>query len=329
MSFVLLRTDLKLWFMAIRPLTLPLSATPVLVGTTLAIAVSEVLNWFVLLASLVAAISIQVGTNLLNDAEDYERGNDTPERRGPPRVTAKGWASSEEVHEAATIAFFIAAIAGLYLISIGGWPIFWLGLLSIMAGISYSSGPVPISHTPLGEIFVFFFFGIVAVAGTFYLQTGFVSSEALFSGMAMGSFAAAVLYTNNARDLKEDRVAGRRTLAMFSNDYFFGKRGEVKANRRNLVSTAIYTLFLLAPFGFLGRQVQLLETNIKTFQEVSGLQPTSPSAFWLSLFCLPGALYAIYAFFNAETGGQYNRLLVMTIGLQLLFATLTCIGILI
>jgi 1,4-dihydroxy-2-naphthoate octaprenyltransferase len=307
------RSDIKLWFLAIRPLTLPLSATPVLVGAVLALMEKETLNWLLLVATLLAAIAIQVATNLLNDAEDFERGNDTVERRGPPRVTAKGWASAGEVKTAATFSFMVAGLCGLYLVSQGGWPIFWIGVVSILAGIAYSAGPMPISHTPMGELFVFVFFGLFAVVGTFFLQTGGVSPEVLLSGAAMGSYAAAVLHTNNTRDILEDKKAGRRTLAIVICE--LGRNSDDCDNRRAL--SFVYALLLLSPYGFLGLQILLLDAF------------ANHVIVWLALISLPGSLMAIRWFFEAQTGSQSNRLLVMTIGLQLMFATLFSFGLLV
>ncbi len=307
------RSEFKLWFLAIRPLTLPLSASPVLVGAALALMSKETLNWMLLLATMIAAIAIQAGTNLLNDAEDFERGNDTLERRGPPRVTAKGWASAGEVRSAATLSFMISGLCGLYLISHGGWPIFWVGLLSILAGIAYSAGPRPISHTPFGELFVFVFFGIVAVAGTSYLQTGELTSTALLLGAIMGSYASAVLHTNNTRDIVEDTKAGRRTLAIVLTE--FGHRQYERPSRA--LTTFVYALFVLTPYLTLALLV-LLAGSFATHNMI-----------WLVLVGLPGTLMAIHRFYEAQTGSQSNRLLVMTIGLQLMFATLFSFGLLV
>lgn len=313
MLTALARSDLKLWFLAIRPLTLPLSATPVLVGAVLASFQQGGLDWPLLLATLIAAIAIQAGTNLLNDAEDFERGNDTTERRGPPRVTARGWATVPEVKTAASLSFLLAALCGLYLVGAGGWPIFWIGLSSILAGIAYSAGPMPISHTPLGELFVFLFFGIVPVTGTVFLQTGEWPFGAFLSGAAMGAYAAAVLHTNNTRDIVEDAKAGRHTLAIFIAR--FGGNGLDHENRLGLSSA--YGLFVLIPYLFLAAQFT-----------ASGLL-SPPDKVWLVLLGLPGAVLAIRSFFEAQTASQSNRLLVMTIGLQLLFATLFSLGLLI
>lgn len=203
----------RVWWTATRPRTLSISATPVLVGSTLAWAEGGAPAWLPMLAALCCAVLIQVGTNLHNDAADYERGTDQPDRIGPLRVTAAGWASPAEVRRAAMVSFVLAFALGIYLVTIGGWPILAAGLASLVAGWSYSGGRHPISHTPLGELFVLVFFGLVAVAGSHWLQLGHGSLKTLLAGMVVGMPAAAVLLVNNYRDLEDDVRSGRRTLA--------------------------------------------------------------------------------------------------------------------
>ena len=207
-------TGWRVWWTATRPRTLSISATPVLVGTALALAEGAAQAWLPMLAALCCALLIQVGTNLHNDAADFERGNDRPDRIGPLRVTAAGWASPAAVRRAAAISFGLALLLGGYLVAVGGWPILAAGLASLLAGWSYSGGRHPISHTPLGELFVLVFFGLVAVAGSQWLQLGAASTNAWLAGFAVGMPAAAVLLVNNYRDIEDDRRAGRRTLAV-------------------------------------------------------------------------------------------------------------------
>jgi 1,4-dihydroxy-2-naphthoate octaprenyltransferase len=226
----------QVWLRAARPRTLSIALTPVIVGSAVAWAESEAISWPVLFATLVAAIAIQIGTNLHNDAADCLRGNDLADRIGPLRVTAAGWASAAAVRRAALLAFAMALLAGIYLVAVGGWPILVVGLTSLAAGAAYSGGPRPISHTPLGELFVWIFFGLVAVAGTCWLQTGTLPATALLAGAALGAPAAAVLLVNNIRDRGDDLRAGRRTLA--------GRVSPTTAQR-------IYALLMLAPYGVL------------------------------------------------------------------------------
>jgi 1,4-dihydroxy-2-naphthoate octaprenyltransferase len=170
---------LRLWWIAARPRTLPLSLTPVLVGLALAWGEGATPRLLVAIATLAAALLIQIDTNLQNDAADFERGLDCPGRIGPLRVTAAGWASSQRVRAVASLAFGLAFLLGIYLAFIGGWPIVAIGLASLAAAYAYSGGPQPISYTPYGELFVWFFFGVLAVAGSHWLQAERLSPAAL------------------------------------------------------------------------------------------------------------------------------------------------------
>ena len=145
-----------------------------------------------------------------------ERGGDGPDRVGPPRVTAMGLLSAADVKRGAAACFALAALMGLYLIAVGGWPILLLGVLSIAAGWAYTGGPWPIAYTPLGELFVIAFFGVGAVCGTYWLCTGTLGAAALTAGLALGLLAGAVLLVNNFRDVEADARVGRRTLAIMA-----------------------------------------------------------------------------------------------------------------
>jgi 1,4-dihydroxy-2-naphthoate octaprenyltransferase len=287
---------LRLWWTGARPHTLTLAAAPVAVGTALAWAEGSPRRGLVAVAALLAAVLIQAGTNLHNDAADYQRGNDRPERIGPTRITAAGWASPAEVHRAAFAAFALAGLLGLYLAYVGGWPIVAVGLLSLLAGWAYSGGPRPLAYTPLGEVFVFVFFGLVAVAGSHYLQGGRLAPTAVLAGGAMGAFAAAVLTVNNGRDREGDRAAGRRTLAVL-----LGRRR----------TTIVYGALVLSPFPFLAAVQMIL--------------PDKP---WLSLAALamPVAIRLTQRFARAGSGAAFNALLAATARIQLLFAALICAG---
>ncbi|MEZ5840936.1 MAG: 1,4-dihydroxy-2-naphthoate octaprenyltransferase [Hyphomicrobiales bacterium] len=208
------KSGYSVWSMAARPKTLLLSISPVAMGGFLAFRDAGGLDVPVFAMALVGAIAIQIGTNLWNDALDGARGHDGADRLGPPRVTALGLLPAATVRAAALSSFFIAALCGLGLAAVGGLPIIAVGVLSILCGLAYSSGPRPISHTPFGELFVIAFFGVAAVGGTYFLQTGNLSGDVLAAGVAMGFPAAAVLLVNNHRDRVSDRRAGRRTLAI-------------------------------------------------------------------------------------------------------------------
>ncbi len=204
----------RIWWTAIRPKTLPASAAGVVAG--LGVAWSHgAFRPLVALATLLAALLLQIGVNLANDAQDFQRGADDPqERLGPPRVTALGWLPPETVMRAAWLTFGLAALIGLYLAWVGGWPIVAIGLAAIASAWAYSGGPYPLGYHGLGDLFVFLFFGPIAVAGTYYLQTGRLHPAALWVGAAVGFLVTAILVVNNYRDLETDRRAGKRTLAV-------------------------------------------------------------------------------------------------------------------
>ncbi len=205
-------SNLALWIAAARPKTLVLAVAPVVAGIGLAVFQTGELADVTALLTLIAAVAIQIGTNLHNDASDYERGTDTADRLGPPRATAEGWFSLEQVKRAAHLAFGFAFVIGLALVVRGGWPILAIGIASLVAGYAYTGGPRPIAYGPFGEIYVLLFFGLAAVGGSYYLQTLSFDWPALMVGIAFGLPAAAVLLLNNYRDLETDRIAGRRTL---------------------------------------------------------------------------------------------------------------------
>lgn len=197
---------------AIRPRTLSLAVTPVVLGSAIAWADGHPVRLGAFVAALVCALLIQIGTNLHNDVADFRRGNDGASRVGPLRVTAAGWVQPATMMRASLGCFALALLLGVYLVDVGGWPILLAGLASLAAGYGYSGGPRPISHSAWGELFVLVFFGLVAVAGSHWLQAGVPSLDALLGGAALGLPAAAVLLVNNYRDLEDDLASGRRAL---------------------------------------------------------------------------------------------------------------------
>jgi 1,4-dihydroxy-2-naphthoate octaprenyltransferase len=206
-------SPLSAWLLAIRPKTLPAAVSPVLVGC--AVAWSE--DGFDLIAALAAfavALLLQVGANLANDVADFRRGADTEDRLGPLRVTQSGLIPPRHVVVATVTVLMAAAAPGLYLIWRGGPVLATLGLLAIVAAVTYTAGPKPFGYLGLGELFVFIFFGPVAVVGTAFVMTHDVTRLALLSSVAMGCLVTAILVVNNLRDIDTDRVAGKRTLAV-------------------------------------------------------------------------------------------------------------------
>jgi len=206
-------THLRLWLVAARPRTLPAAVAPVLVGTALA-ASEDVFKPLRFAAALVGSIFIQIGTNLANDYSDARRGADTEDRLGPVRVTAGGLMPPRRVLVGTWVAFGIAVAAGGYLAAVAGWELLVVGAVSIAAGVLYTGGPRPYGYEGLGEVFVFLFFGLVAVGGSYFVQTEDLRWEAVALGVPVGLLAAAILVVNNVRDLETDRRAGKRTLAV-------------------------------------------------------------------------------------------------------------------
>jgi 1,4-dihydroxy-2-naphthoate polyprenyltransferase len=287
--------NLMPWFIASRPRTLSLSMTPVAVGTALAWAAEGKVHWLAVLAALLGSMFIQLGTNLHNDAIDSERGGDGPDRIGPPRATASGLLNGAAVKRGALTCYGIAALMGLYLVFVGGWPILVLGILSILSGWAYTGGPLPIAYTPVGEIFVVAFFGVGAVCGTYWLCTTRLGSAAIEAGVALGLFAGAVLLVNNHRDAEADTRVGRRTLAIIA-----GAR----------VTAWIYSGMLLLPFALLPLIGHALPRG----------------HVWPALGALPLALVLIYRFMREPHGRGFNRILVWTVQIQLLFSVLLSVG---
>ncbi|MGH2856052.1 MAG: 1,4-dihydroxy-2-naphthoate polyprenyltransferase [Solirubrobacteraceae bacterium] len=206
-------SGVRIWLMAARPRTLPAAVAPVLVGTALA-GFIDVFHPLRFAAALVGAMLIQVGTNLSNDYSDARRGADAEDRLGPVRVTAGGLVPPRQVLIATYLTFGLAVLVGIYLIVVAGWVLLAIGIASILAGIAYTGGPRPYGYEGLGEAFVFLFFGIVAVTGSYYVQVTHLRWEAFALAVPVGLLAAAILVVNNIRDIDSDRRAGKRTLAV-------------------------------------------------------------------------------------------------------------------
>jgi 1,4-dihydroxy-2-naphthoate polyprenyltransferase len=206
-------SPLRLWFLAARPRTLPAAIAPVLVGTSLAIS-EDTFRPLAFAAALVGSVFIQIGTNLSNDYSDARRGADTEDRLGPVRVTAGGLLPPRRVLVGTYLAFGVAVAAGAYLAAVAGWELLLVGAASIVAGVLYTGGPRPYGYEGLGELFVFLFFGVVAVTGSYYVQTEDLTWEAFALSVPVGLLAAAILVVNNVRDADTDRRAGKRTLAV-------------------------------------------------------------------------------------------------------------------
>jgi 1,4-dihydroxy-2-naphthoate polyprenyltransferase len=203
----------RIWVMAARVRTLPAAIAPVLVGTALALGAGH-FHALAFVAALLGAIFIQVGTNLSNDYSDARRGADTEDRLGPVRVTAGGLVPPRQVLLATYATFGLAVACGAYLVAVAGPELLAVGAASILAGVLYTGGPRPYGYEGLGELFVFLFFGIVAVAGSYFVQVQRLPWQPFVCAVPVGLLASAILVVNNVRDLETDRRAGKRTLAV-------------------------------------------------------------------------------------------------------------------
>jgi 1,4-dihydroxy-2-naphthoate octaprenyltransferase len=283
--------------MAARVRTLPASIAPVLVGTALA-GYAGVFHPLRFVAALIGAVFIQVGTNLSNDYSDARRGADTEDRLGPVRVTAGGLVPPGRVLVATYLSFGVAVAAGAYLIAVAGWLLLAVGAASILAGVLYTGGPRPYGYEGLGEVFVFLFFGIVAVAGSFFVQVKHLNWEAFALAVPVGLVAAAILVVNNFRDHDTDRRAGKRTLAV--------RLG--RARTRVMFAVTVYLAYVLTPVTWI----------------------FGPLRAWLFLpwLTLPLAAAIVRTVRNRTDGASLNAALARTGMLQLAFCMLLSAGLL-
>jgi 1,4-dihydroxy-2-naphthoate octaprenyltransferase len=286
------------WLLASRPATLPAAAAPVVVGSALA-AASEVFRWDALIVILFAALAIQIGVNFANDLADAEKGADTEARIGPTRAVATGLLSAGQMKRGIMVAFGLAAIAGIYLIWLAGWVILAIGIVSIIAALGYTNGPIPYGYYGLGELFVFVFFGLVATVGTRYVYDQTAPADAWVGGIAIGLLAAAILVANNVRDTDTDRLAGKRTLAVI-----LGRNP----------ARWLYAVMVLGSFAVVAAAVLL---------------GTLPVWSLLTLVALPLTVSPIRTIFTETAGPPLIGVLKDTARLQLVFAALLAVGVLI
>ena len=249
-------SQLKLWWLAARPKTLPAAIAPVLIGAAMAHADGATV-FLPALAALFGAVMIQIGTNLANDYYDYIKGADAGVRLGPTRLTQAGLIKPSAMKHAAVIAFGLALLIGCYLVWRGGWPIVIIGLSSILFGVLYTGGPYPLGYHGLGEIFVLIFFGPVAVGGTYYVQMLDINAVVVAAGLAPGLFSVAILTINNLRDIDSDRQTGKRTLAVRLGRCFARCEYIVVVLAACAVSPALYIWTKSHPFSLLATATAL------------------------------------------------------------------------
>src|SRR5579859_5591091 len=207
-------TGPRIWLLAARPATLPAAIVPVLVGSAAALHGVVGVHELTLVATLLAALLIQVGTNFANDVFDFRKGADTVDRLGPLRVTQGGLVTPIQVLRATYVTFGLALLVGLYLVSVGGWLILFIGLACLLAGLGYTGGPWPFGYHGLGDVVCFVFFGVLAVLGSAYLQNPALTPLDVWASIPVGCLVTAILIVNNLRDIDTDRHVGKMTLAV-------------------------------------------------------------------------------------------------------------------
>ena len=287
---------IQTWWLAIRPRTLPAAASGVAMGCALA--------WYdgsfqllPALACVLIALLLQIGSNVANDVFDFERGADTAERLGPVRVTQAGFLTPTQVKRGMVVIFGLAAMLGLYLAALRGWTVIWLGAAAILSAVAYTGGPYPLGYHGLGDVFVFLFFGLAAVAGTYFVQVGSVSVIAWWMSVPIGLIVTAILVVNNLRDIDSDRKAGKHTLAV--------RLGERGAKIEYVLCMAIAYLIVpalvlmnLIPIGGMLAWLSL-PVAVRTLRTVftqkgrplnAALAGTGQTAFLFSLFFWVGLL---------------------------------------
>ena len=274
--------------------TLPAAAVPVAVATALAARSAEV-DWVSAVNCLAFAVLLQIATNFENDYQDFVRGADTAERRGPRRAVASGWVSPGAMRLAARLTFGLAFLVGLGLVAAGGWVLIPLGMLCTLCGYLYTGGPKPLAYNGLGDVFVFVFFGLVAVGGTHLVLAGSVTAASLLAGASIGLLAVNLLVVNNTRDIETDGPAGKRTLAVRIGEY---------ASKRQYRVQLFLAYLLLLPLGYLGGGPW-----------VACALPVAPFGLWIA-----------DRFYRASEGPGYNRCLAQTALHLLLFGALLTLG---
>jgi 1,4-dihydroxy-2-naphthoate octaprenyltransferase len=283
------------WLMAARPRTLPAAAAPVFVAIAFALR-DGVFHWSSALACLLISLLMQIGANFANDLFDHERGSDTPDRLGPMRVTASGIISPMQMRLGIAAIFGLVALLGLYLYWLRGWSVLALGAAIIIAALAYTGGPFPYGYYALGDIFVFLSFGVAAVCGTYYAQSGTLTPTIGWASVPMGLLIINVLVVNNARDIPTDTAVNKRTLAVL------------------LGREAMLTEYLVCLIG-----AYLIPLGLWTlgFTSVGGLLA------WISL---PQAVL-LYREFSQAEGRALNKTLGGTAQLALVFSILFSVGI--
>lgn len=285
-----------LWIEAARPKTLAAALVPVLVGAALAFSAGAI-NWINSTIALLCAFLIQIGTNFANDYFDFVKGSDTDERIGFRRATAAGLISPRQMLFATIWTMALAFFAGLYLVWSAGWIVLIIGLLSLLFGILYTGGPYPLGYNGLGDVFVFLFFGLVAVMTTYYVNALEWSEESFWASIAVGALCVNILVVNNLRDVEQDAVSGKKTLGVIFGD---------------TALKAEYTLMLLLAYAIPPHFYFVIDYSEWIF---------------LPFLILPLAVYHAHKIWTEEEKRNLNKMLERTAQFMLFFGVLFSAGI--
>lgn len=288
-------TQIKSILLAFRPKTLTAALVPCVAGTALVKAIGLSWDGWVLFYALMASFLIQIGTNLVNDAVDFKKGADTEKRIGPQRITQAGILTANQVMLLGSLCFLLAVLCGIPLVLKGGWVIVAIGVASVLMGYSYTAGPFPLAYLGLGDLFVILFFGLLAVTGIVFLNTGEWLAEAFVLGLQIGLHATVLIAINNLRDHSGDRLVNKRTLAV---------RFGVQFSRWEIAALTFLPFVLNLYWWFEGYKIAAM----------------------ISMFALPLAVKITKNVFSTEPSPAYNKFLGQAAGLHLLFGLLIAIG---
>ena len=285
----------KIWWMAFRPKTLTAAVAPVMIGTAMAYG-DGIQHFPSAFLCLFAALTIQIGTNLANDYFDFMKGTDTEDRIGPTRVTQAGLVKPETVRLSFIIAFTLSALICVLLVMRAGWPIALIGIVSIISGIFYTAGPKPLGYIGLGDIFVLIFFGPVAVAGTYYVQSYEMNTAVILAGISPGLISTAILVVNNLRDMDSDSQTGKCTLVV--------RFGKSFAYTEYLTALIIASLMPILIYGLIEDHLPILASSV------------------IMLFSIP----SIKTILTQSDGPSLNKSLAYTGKLLLIYSVLFSMG---
>lgn len=283
------QSNLSSWILAARPKTLSAAVVPVIATIGLLRSLNLPVQWWIIAFALLSSFCIQIGTNFVNDAMDFKKGADNEKRLGPMRVTQQQIFTFRQVMIMATGFFVLAMVFGLPLVLHGGWPIVVIGLLSVLMGYAYTSGPMPLAYFGLGDLFVIIFFGLVAVGGLFFLQTGTYTLDAFVLGLQIGFLSTILIAINNLRDIHTDKEVNKKTLAV----------------RLGVTGAKIWIVFLIvAPF-------------------LLGYYWLNQQKYWLYILptmSLPLGLSVVKKIISTEPSAEYNRFLAKSAAYGMIFS---------